>query len=56
MAHFLELKREKGVLSDDQVLLADFCIQNGYPYRVANNFQEAVGILVSWGAVRSMKT
>jgi hypothetical protein len=51
-AHFLELKRKGAQLSDDQAELGAWLMDNGYPYRVADNFDEALTILKCWGAVR----
>jgi hypothetical protein len=51
-AHFLELKRKGAQLSDEQAELGAWLMDNGYPYRVADTFDEALTILKAWGAVR----
>jgi hypothetical protein len=52
-AHFLELKREGGTLTDEQQDLQMWLVANGYEYKVADNFRDAVNILRDWGAVRA---
>lgn len=52
-AHFLELKRKGGVLSDEQLDLMQWFKANEYAYEVADNFKDAIDILKQWGAVRA---
>ena len=52
-AHFLELKRDGGKLTDFQQAFADFCALNEYPYRWTDNFRDAISQLKAWGAVRA---
>jgi hypothetical protein len=51
-AYFLELKRKGGQLTEEQAELGAWLMDNGYPYRVADTFDEALTILKAWGAVR----
>jgi hypothetical protein len=52
-AHFLELKRKGGQLTDEQAELMEWFNLHEYPYAVADNFVDAVAILKDWGAVRA---
>ena len=52
-AHFLELKREGGKLTDFQRSFAEFCVENGFPHYWCDNFKDAVTMLKTWGAVRA---
>lgn len=52
-AHFLELKRQGGELSDEQRKLMLWFKANGYEYEVASNFKVALDTLKMWGAVRA---
>lgn len=52
--HFLELKRPKATLTDEQYELMTWLVANGYEYRVVYTFRDAVDVLKQWGAVRSM--
>ncbi len=56
MAHFLELKREKGgVLSPDQRAFRAAGEENGAPYAVARTPEEVTAILRDWGAIRNVQ-
>lgn len=52
-AHFLELKRKGGTLTDEQAELMEWFAVNEYAYAVADNFTDAIAILKDWGAVRA---
>jgi hypothetical protein len=52
-AHFLELKRKGGKLTDEQQDFADWCKANDYEHAMADNFKDALAILSDWGAVRT---
>jgi hypothetical protein len=52
LAHFLELKRRGGTLSDSQELFAAYCTEHGYPFACVDRFDDAVNILKQWGALR----
>lgn len=52
LAHFLELKRRGGKLSDHQKLFADYCQEHGYPFACVDRFDDAVAVLKQWGALR----
>ena len=52
-AHFLELKRRNGALTEEQAELSQWMHANGYQYAVADNFKTAIEILKGWGAVRA---
>jgi hypothetical protein len=50
--HFLELKRRKGVLSDEQLDFQTWCFDNGVEYAVCDNYPDVLKRLRDWGAVR----
>jgi hypothetical protein len=52
LAHFLELKRRGGDLSDSQAAFAAYCQENGYPFACVDRFDDAVNVLKQWGALR----
>jgi hypothetical protein len=52
LAHFLELKRKGGIISDDQQLWADWCNDVGYPHAIAYGYDDAIEVLVHWGVLR----
>ena len=52
-AHFLELKRRGGRLSESQRDFADWCAEYGCTFAVADDFDSALAILREWGAVRT---
>jgi len=52
-AHFLELKRKGGSLTDEQCELAEWMRHAGYPFAMADNYNDAVIALRDWGAVRT---
>lgn len=52
-AHFLELKRQGGQLSEAQAGFQLWCSLNGYRFAIAHDLKGAFAILLSWGAVRS---
>jgi hypothetical protein len=47
----LELKTEKGVQSDGQILFEKNCVRCGVPYLVGRSFEECQRILKEWGIV-----
>jgi hypothetical protein len=50
--HWLELKRGKAALTDDQEAFRDACQARGVPWAVARSFDEAIAVLTLWGAIR----
>lgn len=54
--HFLELKRPKGQLTDEQQALCDWLRANGYQYEMADDLKLVIAILQHWGAVPSKAT
>jgi hypothetical protein len=50
--HGLELKKLGGVQTDEQVEVGNWFIMNGWPYRVADNIEDAWRVLQGWGALR----
>lgn len=51
--HFwLELKRGKAPLSEEQEAFGTAMRARGVPYRVVRSYDEAVGQLIAWGALR----
>lgn len=52
VAHFLEVKTEKGVLSPAQALFRDKCIALGHPWGLARSRDDAQDILTFWGMLR----
>jgi len=54
--HFLELKRPKGKLSEEQQALCDWMRANGYDYEMADDLKLVIAILQHWGAVPSKVT
>jgi hypothetical protein len=53
-AHFLELKRHRGVASDEQLGFELWAVSRGYPYVRAEGFEPALAALRRWGAVRGV--
>ena len=53
IAHFLELKRKGGLLTDEQFELMEWLTINGYEYKVCDNFDDAIYVLRNWGALKS---
>ncbi|HKE94978.1 MAG TPA: VRR-NUC domain-containing protein [Povalibacter sp.] len=51
-AHFLEVKRRGGKLSDAQAEFQGFCELHEYPYAVVDDYQSAMAALADWGAIR----
>jgi len=51
-AHFLEVKRKGGKLSDEQADFKEFCDLNGYKFAVVDNYRDAMAQLADWGAIR----
>lgn len=49
---FLELKADKGTLSDHQEAFAQLCQMRGIPWAVSYGRDEPIAILEQWGAVR----
>jgi hypothetical protein len=54
--HFLEVKRPKGKLTEEQQLLCDWLRVNGYEYEMADDLKLVIAILQRWGAVPSKVT
>jgi VRR-NUC domain len=52
IAHFLELKRGRASLTEEQQEFANWCVAHGVPYAIARNFDEALRCLKAWGAIR----
>jgi hypothetical protein len=52
---FLELKRWRGGLSDDQNIFAAWALQQGYDYTSADTFEDALAVLRHWGAMRGLQ-
>ena len=52
-AHFLELKRKGGQLTDEQFALMEWMTTQGYEYKVCDNFTDAMFVLKNWGAIRA---
>lgn len=50
--HWLELKRGKSPLTDEQEAFRDAMAARDVPWAVARSFDEAVRQLTSWGALR----
>lgn len=50
--HWLELKRGKAPMSEDQEAFRDHALAIGVPWALARSFDEAVAQLVAWGALR----
>jgi hypothetical protein len=53
LAHFLELKRRGRGLDEDQEAFAAYCLTHGYPHEWTDDFETAVAILKSWGAIQT---
>jgi hypothetical protein len=51
---FLEIKSRAGRLSPDQRRIADHMHRAGHRFEVVDTVEAAIGVLVAWGAVRSM--
>lgn len=49
---YIELKREKGSPSADQVAIGEILIKRGAPYAVAFGRDQPIAILENWGAVK----
>jgi hypothetical protein len=49
----LELKRRGGRQSEAQVAFEAWCLAHGVTYAVADSYEAAVAILVSWGVLKS---
>jgi hypothetical protein len=52
LAHFLELKRKGGKLSEHQTEFAHWCLEHRCPFACVHDFDAALGQLKAWGAVR----
>lgn len=52
LAHFIELKRQGGVISDAQQAFANYCNTYGYPHAVVFGFDDAIAVLKHWRVVR----
>jgi hypothetical protein len=52
---FLELKRQGGDLSEEQVAIAKHLIRAGHGYLMTNSFDDAIATLVDWRILRGMK-
>jgi len=50
--HWLELKRGKAPLTEEQGAFLEACRARGVPCAVARSFDEAIAILQRWGALR----
>jgi hypothetical protein len=50
--YWLELKRGKAPLTEDQEAFRDACLARGVPWALARSFDEAVTQLMTWGAIR----
>lgn len=50
--HWLELKRGKAPMSEDQEAFRDNALAIGVPWALARSFDEAIAQLVAWGALR----
>jgi hypothetical protein len=50
--HFLEVKRKGGKLSEHQIVFAEWCRCHGCPFACVDNFEQALGQLKTWGAVK----
>lgn len=51
-AHFIELKRAKGRLSEPQKEFAAWCTENKIPHAIVRSFEEAVEVLTKWHALK----
>ncbi|MCX7898490.1 MAG: VRR-NUC domain-containing protein [Methylocystis sp.] len=51
VAHFLELKREGGGLSEAQQQMQIWAAAQGVPFSVARTFDDALAVLTAWGAI-----
>jgi hypothetical protein len=49
---FLELKRGRAPLTEEQRDFANWCVAHGVPFAIARNFDEALRFLREWGAIR----
>jgi hypothetical protein len=52
-AHFLELKRGRARLTEEQEEFANWCAAHGVPFAIARNFDEALAVLKTWGVIRA---
>lgn len=50
--HGLELKRKGGSLNDNQKAFRMAAIANGWPFCVADSFDDAIAVLNAWGCLR----
>ena len=53
VAHFIELKRKRGRLSEEQQAFRDWCQSNGVPHEVAREISEVIAIGNRWGLWRA---
>jgi hypothetical protein len=51
--HFLELKRKGGRLSEEQDRFMAWCVIHAIPYEVADNINDALKVLESWGLIQN---
>lgn len=51
LAHFLELKRLGGALSEPQEQFQTWAIAHGVPFAVADSFDQALAVLRRWDAI-----
>lgn len=57
LVHWLEMKRGKAPLTEDQEAFRDACREIGVPWALARSVDEALAQLVDWGALpRSVLT
>lgn len=49
VAHFLEVKTDKGRLSDSQIRFRDWCQAKGWPWAIARSSTEALAQAKAWG-------
>jgi len=52
---YLELKAPRGRQTDAQREFERMCIESQTPYEIARSFDEAMAILVRWGAIKPMR-
>lgn len=50
--HALELKRIGEKLTDDQEAFQAWCVEHGVPHAVARTSDDALKVLIRWGALR----
>jgi hypothetical protein len=51
LAHFLEIKRRSGRLSEEQQAFSAWCVAHGIPFAIVRSFDEALRVLRAWGAI-----